>query len=143
MRSAFDKALAVALLVAVAAVEAFAQEVRARTPWGDPDLQGVYTNINEQRVPMERPDRFAGRSRESITETELRQLGAEAAASALSRAETNAFRGLSPQRFDLVPSRAWLLVDPPHGRIPPLTPLGEHRRREYAAQPPTSRVRFS
>jgi hypothetical protein len=25
-----------------------------RTPWGDPDLQGVYTNIEQQRVPVER-----------------------------------------------------------------------------------------
>src|SRR6187431_2071999 len=32
-----------------------------RTPWGDPDLQGVYTNSNEYMTPLERPDSFAGR----------------------------------------------------------------------------------
>jgi uncharacterized protein DUF3471 len=41
--------------------------VPRRTPWGDPDLQGVFTNEDQQRVPMERPDRFAGRTLNSIT----------------------------------------------------------------------------
>ena len=31
-----------------------------RTPWGDPDLQGVFTNSNEYMTPLERPDAFAG-----------------------------------------------------------------------------------
>jgi len=31
-----------------------------RTPWGDPDLQGDYTNSNEYATPLERPERFAG-----------------------------------------------------------------------------------
>jgi hypothetical protein len=124
----------VALLVALAAAHAHAQGTRTpRTPWGDPDLQGVYTNVDEQRVPMERPDRFAGRSRDSITSDELKRIAAESNAAASSRGESAAFAGLSPQRFDLTPSRAWLVVDPPDGRIPPLTPLGERRRREYAA----------
>jgi hypothetical protein len=25
------------------------------TPWGDPDLQGVFTNSDESQTPMERP----------------------------------------------------------------------------------------
>ena len=134
MRSAYGNALTVVLTL-VSAATSHAQGTRTpRTPWGDPDLQGVYTNINEQRVPMERPDRFVGRSRESITESELRQAAAESNAAAQSRRDANAFGGLSPQRFDLTPSLAWLLVDPPDGRIPALTPLGERRRREYAAQ---------
>jgi hypothetical protein len=133
VRSVFGEALVVVVLVALGAAPALAQGVRARTPWGDPDLQGVYTNINEQRVPMERPDRFAGRSRDTITIEELERIAAESNAIALSRGELSAFAGLSPQRFDLTPSRAWLVVDPPDGRIPPLTPLGERRRRDYAA----------
>ena len=32
-----------------------------RTPWGDPDLQGNFTNKYEQGTPFERPDEFAGR----------------------------------------------------------------------------------
>src|SRR5438105_8941829 len=33
----------------------------ARTPWGDPDLAGVYTNSDESGIPFERPAEFAGR----------------------------------------------------------------------------------
>src|SRR4051795_7239677 len=31
-----------------------------RTPWGDPDLQGVYDFLT--RIPMERPDMYAGKA---------------------------------------------------------------------------------
>jgi hypothetical protein len=128
VRSVFAEALVVVLLVVLGAAQALAQGVRARTPWGDPDLQGVYTNINEQRVPMDRPDRFAGRPRDSITIEELEQIAAASNAAAQARDEF-AFGG----RFDLTPSRAWLVVDPPDGRIPALTALGEQRRRDYAS----------
>ena len=115
--------MTVVLSFALAATS-YGQGTRAaRTPWGDPDLQGVYTNVEEQRVPMERPDKFAGRSRDSITVEELKRLAAESNAAALSRGES-AFAGLSPQRFDLRPSRPWLVVEPKDGKIPPLTPLG-------------------
>ena len=30
-------------------------QIVPRTPWGDPDLQGTYTNSNEAGLPMERP----------------------------------------------------------------------------------------
>ena len=33
-----------------------------RTPWGDPDLQGTYTNKDESGIPMEQPAEFAGKS---------------------------------------------------------------------------------
>ncbi len=32
-----------------------------RTAWGDPDLQGVYTNSNEYATPLERPKEFEGK----------------------------------------------------------------------------------
>ena len=47
-----------------------------RTPWGDPDLQGVFTNENERLVPMERPERFAGRTLDSVTAEELAEFAA-------------------------------------------------------------------
>lgn len=37
-----------------------------RTPWGDPDLQGVFSNTNEYMTPLERPDAFAGRRLEDL-----------------------------------------------------------------------------
>ena len=42
-----------------------------RTPWGDSDLQGNYTNKYEQSTPLERPDELAGRRREDVTGAEL------------------------------------------------------------------------
>ena len=29
-----------------------------RTPWGDPDLQGWFSNRNEDATPLERPDQI-------------------------------------------------------------------------------------
>ena len=36
--------------------------VPPRTAWGDPDLQGVYTNSNEYATPLERPKEFEGKT---------------------------------------------------------------------------------
>ena len=38
-----------------------AVKVQWRTPWGDPNLQGNYTNKYEQSTPFERPPEFEGR----------------------------------------------------------------------------------
>jgi len=43
-----------------------------RTPWGDPDLQGVWTSDSENGVPFERPDKFAGKA--TVEGEELDQL---------------------------------------------------------------------
>jgi catechol 2,3-dioxygenase-like lactoylglutathione lyase family enzyme len=37
-----------------------------RTPWGDPDLQGTYTNTYENGTLLERPDQSAGRRLEDV-----------------------------------------------------------------------------
>src|SRR3984893_2154794 len=42
-----------------------------RTPWGDPDLQGNYTNVYENGTPLERPDQFAGRTLDEVRGAEL------------------------------------------------------------------------
>src|SRR5438874_1293644 len=63
------------VLMAVIVMPALAQAPKKwtspRTPWGDPDLQGSFTNINEQGTPLERPDQFAGRRLEDIQGEEL------------------------------------------------------------------------
>src|SRR5262245_54599923 len=43
----------------------------ARTRWGDPDLQGNFTNKYEQSTPFERPQEFDGRRVEEVKGTEL------------------------------------------------------------------------
>src|SRR5262245_38029821 len=45
-----------------------------RTPWGHPDLQGIYSNDDETGTPMARPAQFAGRTLDSITPEEMKTI---------------------------------------------------------------------
>src|SRR6185503_12215059 len=54
-----------------------------RTPWGDPDVAGVYTNNDESGIPFERPAQFEGKRLSDISEDQLNELRAERAAQAL------------------------------------------------------------
>jgi hypothetical protein len=104
--------------------------VPPRTPWGDPDLQGWFSNLSEDGTPLERPDRFAGRRLEDIQGEELAALKRETQ----NRTIAN-FQGPlhAPEHWwqddlNLVKgSQAWLIVDPPDGKIPPLTPQAKER----------------
>src|SRR5258708_14081419 len=42
-----------------------------RTPWGDPDISGVFDTSPEANTPIERPDEWAGRKLDDITPAEL------------------------------------------------------------------------
>src|SRR3954468_20217547 len=48
--------------------------VTPHTPWGDPDLQGPYSNLSEDGTPMERPDQFKGRQLQDIKGEELMKI---------------------------------------------------------------------
>ena len=60
----------VLIVTAILAGTAAAQ-TGPRTPWGDPDLQGTYTNKYETSTPLERPKEFEGRRIADITAAEL------------------------------------------------------------------------
>ena len=111
--------LAVAALSLVAAT---ASPYRPpRTPWGDPDLQGTYTNKYEQSTPLERPDEFLGRRRDDVTGSELAAVLAARNRQVLSRPEA-----VGPLQFrdtlDVTKgSLPWLIVDPPDGKMPSMT----------------------
>src|SRR6195256_6428574 len=45
-----------------------------RTAWGDPDLQGIYTNKDESGIPFERPNELAGKSIQDVDDQELAEL---------------------------------------------------------------------
>ena len=88
-----------------------------RTPWGDPDLQGNYTNKYEQSTPLERPGEFAGRRREDVTGAELTALLAARDTRVLARPEA-----VGPLQFRdplevTKGSLPWLIVDPPGGKM--------------------------
>ena len=95
-----------------------------RTPWGDPDLQGYWPSVAMLGVPLERPASLGEKA--FLTDEELAQLPAQQRI----RNANDAFFGESrdhwrdygkPQR------QTSLIVDPPNGRLPPLTPDGAKR----------------
>ena len=60
--------------------------VPPKTPWGDPDIQGVFTNKDEANTPMERPDEWAGRKMDDITPQEFAAAVAQRQQEAVERA---------------------------------------------------------
>jgi len=114
-----------AVLLAAAAVAPVAGQSGApRTPWGDPDLQGTYTNTYENGTPLERPDEFAGRKLEDIKGEELVTMKR-----AIQKRTIGAFLGpehapdnwWQDNLFLERGSQAWFVIDPADGKIPPLT----------------------
>ena len=102
----------------------------ARTAWGDPDLTGIYSNSDESGIPFERPAQFEGRRLEEITAKELEDLriARRNATAANSVAEDRPVdREVFWENLNAVNSRAWLVVDPTDGKIPPTTPEARSR----------------
>jgi hypothetical protein len=100
-----------------------------RTPWGEPDLQGIWTD--ESDTPLQRSAKYA--NQEFFTAAQRRELDKER--SALLRRDKRVERGteldvagaynavfMSMKRTG---ARTSLIADPPNGRIPPLTPEAE------------------
>jgi hypothetical protein len=104
-----------------------------RTAWGDPDLTGVYSNSDEAGIPFEKPAQFEGRRLEDITDAELNELRRARQNATLERAVSASDDPEGhPQLFwwetlNATNSRAWLVLDPPDGRIPPETPEARQR----------------
>ena len=108
----------------------------ARTPWGDPDLQGIYTNADENGTPMEQPADLAGKRLEDFGEKEMaalradRQKRAQAGARSIGgSAEEDTGAGPSHWYEHLAAnnSQPWLVFDPPSGKIPPITAAARQR----------------
>lgn len=105
-----------------------------RTPWGDPDLQGTYTNSDEGNVPMERPDALPAQG--ELTDAEFRKIvhdrieRAKQVAPTIGATPDNPtgagpahwYETLNAQNHEL-----WLVTDPKDGKIPSLTPDAQKR----------------
>jgi hypothetical protein len=85
-----------------------------RTPWGDPDLQGLWPSIDMQGTPYERPPELAGKA--VLDDEEF----ATRAAAQGGRPRGWGERGKPSHQ-------ASLIVEPADGRLPPLTPEGQRR----------------
>jgi hypothetical protein len=110
-----------------------------RTPWGDPDLQGVwdYRTI----TPLERRSELG--DRELYTDEEIAELEARAAQRLDQPPDESTPANLvhaqymtDPGRYVDESRRTSLIIDPPNGRIPPLTPEAEARREQAQAGAP-------
>jgi hypothetical protein len=109
----------------------------SRTPDGQPDLQGFWTNSTY--VPLERPKNI---SKEFYTREEVAAMVRKAASEEAEQTEPGTIpdvhydftqfgldRSQSPLAVNL---RTSLIVDPPDGRLPPLTAEGQKRAAERA-----------
>jgi hypothetical protein len=97
-----------------------------KTPWGEPDLQGIWTD--ETDTPLQRSPKYA--NQDFFTDAQRAELDKQR--SALLRRDRRVERGteldvagaynalfMSQKRTG---GRTSLIVDPPNGRMPPLTP---------------------
>ena len=135
--SGFNRTCVIAVVIAAATLPALGQSRYSppKTPWGDPDLQGLWPG--DMGVPMQRPADFGDRT--VLTDAEFARREAQAAAQAKADAELFAkpgdggagIGGPSHWVERGRPTRqASLIVDPPNGRLPALTPAAERRRKE-------------
>lgn len=118
-----------------------------RTPWGAPDLSGIWNS--KSLTPLERPAKFA--DRELLTDEEIAALetgnAQEKGRDVRAKTGTEAdVEGAYNQIFSTTLDAKWgrnkrtsLVVDPPDGKMPAMTPEGEKRReaiRRGAARSP-------
>ena len=145
---ATSRLLAIALFAAIAVLGShpFAQSRAAqsgatlRTPWGDPDIQGLFTTDDELGVPFERPEQFAGR--DAVTDKEFAERQTQAARQAEVDAEEFVAQRSGRGGDGTGPPGHWLergkpsrrtsiVIDPTDGRIPYLN--DEARKRAATA----------
>jgi hypothetical protein len=131
-------AMATAVVGVMSVTRLSAQAPVLKTSWGEPDLQGIWTD--ETDTPLQRSPRFA--NQEFYTEAQRAEL--DRARAALLRRDRRVERGTeldvagaynavftSQKRTG---SRTSLIIDPPNGRIPAMTPEAQQRvaaDREY------------
>ena len=108
----------------------------AKTPWGVPDLQGIWTN--EFEIPLQRPAQFS--NKEFFTEEERAELDRRRAGILSEDRRRGSEQDVVPYNTAIFLThkptgrRTSLIVDPPDGRIPEPTPEAKQRNammREY------------
>jgi hypothetical protein len=119
-------AAALGAVISVSITRTSAQAPALKTPWGEPDLQGIWTYDSD--TPLQRSPKYG--NQEAFTAEQREQLDRERAA--LLRRDRRVERGTeldvagaynavftSQKRTG---ARTSLIVDPPNGRLPPPTP---------------------
>ncbi|HSU88535.1 MAG TPA: hypothetical protein VLL56_06850 [Terriglobia bacterium] len=129
----------VGTLVAVVMISLPVAAQQERTPWGDPDLQGVYTFATQ--TPVERPQELAGKA--VYTEAELAEAAKRSEAARLAREDRPVDPTKPPGGYDAVwtasergklTGRTSLIIDPEDGHVPALTPRAQKIRADIEAE---------
>ena len=105
----------------------------SRTAWGEPDLQGIWSYATI--TPLERPAGQAGK--EVLTDEEVAAVDKESQADRRDGTpDADLARAYNAHFYDRGKSigRTSLIVDPPDGKLPPMTPEGQKRRAAIAEQ---------
>jgi hypothetical protein len=112
----------------------------AKTPWGEPDLQGTYSN--RTITPFERPANVAGR--DFFTPEEVAALEKRAQEQSGDEGRSKGTRGDVERAYNdfwwdrgtkVTTTRTSLVVDPPDGKVPALTPEAQKRAADEPKRP--------
>ena len=143
MRPLIPAVAIVAFAAASLAVHAEGPYHAPRTPWGDPDLQGRWPGTGASSIPLQRPESLG--TRDTLTDAEF--------ADRVSQLERQKAQDLADFDFEhpsvpfgqvgggQSPPQHWfersaaqrqasLIVDPPNGRLPAMTPAAQKRLAE-------------
>src|SRR5688572_30169044 len=133
--------LAAAVGATLAAQTAATAPKLPRTSWGDPRIEGIYTNKDENGTPFERPDDLAGKQRREFGPEQMKELMVERTR----RAQAGAARiggsadndtGAGPphwyEHLDAVNSRPWFVSEPADGKVPAATDAARQRAQARA-----------
>ena len=120
-------------------VDVFGQ-VTPRTPWGDPDLQGTYTN--KTITPLERPENLVDKpflTEEEVAAQERARLDRNerllyaAAERTVAGGNVGGYNNFWLDGGTRPTNRTSLIFDPVNGRMPPLTQGGAERKAAHDA----------
>ncbi len=129
----------ITILTCVAVIQpGLSAQEPSRTAWGDPDLQGTYTN--KTITPLQRPDELVGK--EFLTDEEVasqeqarldrnEELLLAAAERTVVGGNVGGYNNFWLDGGTRPTGRTSLISDPPNGKIPPLTPGGAQRHAAH------------
>ena len=100
-----------------------------RTPWGHPDLEGIWTTDDMRGIPMSRPQSFGDR-KHLTDEAFAARAQQRRTARDIDDARTGTFRNEEGSRDFSYTS---FVIDPPDGRVPPLTTAARARPRDQGS----------
>ena len=121
------KTLTVAMFVLSLPVVPVMAQSNAQTPWGHPDLQGTWTNGN--LTPLQRPDDVEGKELLTSEEWAERDAVARLSDDYSPQGPVGWYNDFWLEQGELS-RKTSLIVDPPDGRLPPVTSEEQERQND-------------